>query len=53
MKDTYTQNVDNPTILFTSNPLTGESNPSQEESEQGLEKLISEYWVEEGVEENV
>jgi len=32
-----------PTILFTSNPLTGYSSPSMEESEQGVEKLLSEY----------
>jgi|TARA_R110002012_G_scaffold273030_1_gene458844 hypothetical protein len=60
MRDIYTQTVigdlaglASPTILFTSNPLTREPNPSQDESEQGLDKLISEYWVEEGVEENV
>ena len=44
MKHKYHTNyLSTPTILFTSNPLTGESSPSMEESEQGVEKLLSEY----------
>ena len=44
MRDKYhTDYLSSPTILFTSNPLTGESIPSMEESEQAVEKLLSEY----------
>ena len=44
MRDKYhTDYLSSPTILLTSNPLTGESSPSMEESEQAVEKLLSEY----------